>query len=686
MSALRHEFDDHAAERPSGGLPESVEGGSAPPAAADLQAAYRELYPDEEPRERRRLFGRRAADAEPEAGGLSRRERRAHERAARAQAKEAERAAREAEKRAEAEAKEAEERAREQAKAEAKAAKEAEKLATAKAKEEEKLARERAKQAERAAREAEKRAREQAKAEAKAAKEAEKRAKAEAKEAEKRARERARQAERRAREEAEEEERERREAEKRAAARAKEAERAAREAEKRAAAEAREAEKRAKAEAKAAKEAEKLAAAKAKEEEKLARAQAKEAEKRAAAEAKEAARAAKEAEKLARAQAKAERKAAAKGEGRRWRMRPRRERGKGSGKGKGVKKLVGLEIGASQIAAARVSNNGAPELVEAVRAPLEPGLVVSGEVRDPDALALSLKRFFDAHKLPKKGIRLGISNNRIGVRVFEIEGVQDEVQLENAIRFRAEEVLPIPLEQAVLDYVVLGEEQRENGTHVHRILLVVAYRDVVDRYLHACRGAGLEVVGIDLEAFALLRALSAPTDTFPGGGALVAVTVGHDRTTIAVSAGRYCDFTRVLDWGGWSLNVVIARALDLGPREVEDIKRQLSLVEERPIEGLTPEQVARAREAVRGALTSFARELVSSLQFYQAQPGALGISEIQLTGGTAHLAGFPEELGRLLGVPVRLGDPLRRMLVSEDVGHIDQIGSFAVAIGLGIED
>ena len=237
---------------------------------------------------------------------------------------------------------------------------------------------------------------------------------------------------------------------------------------------------------------------------------------------------------------------------------------------------MGLKIGASQIAAAQVVNNGAPELVEVFREPLEPGLVVSGEIRDPDALGDALKRFFELHKLPKRGVRLGVSNNRIGVRIFEIEGVADAQQLENAIRFRAEEVLPIPLDQAVLDYVVLDEEVREGGIEWKRILLVVAYREVVDRYLQACRRAGLDVIGIDLEAFALLRSLEAPTERDASTGALIAVAIGHDRTTIAVSTGRHCEFARVLDWGGWSLNVAIARELDRAPSEVESIKRQLS--------------------------------------------------------------------------------------------------------------
>jgi type IV pilus assembly protein PilM len=362
---------------------------------------------------------------------------------------------------------------------------------------------------------------------------------------------------------------------------------------------------------------------------------------------------------------------------------PKEKRGS---KDKKARRLVGLKIGASQIAAAQVVNNGAPELVDVFREPLEPGLVVSGEVRDPEALGASLKRLFELHKLPKRGVRLGLSNNRIGVRIFEIEGVTDAQQLDNAIRFRAEEVLPIPLDEAVLDYVVLEDAEREDGTPWKRILLVVAYREVVDRYLQACRSAGLEIVGIDLEAFALLRAVEAPMDRAHGAGALVAVAIGHDRTTIAVSTGRFCEFARVLDWGGWSLNVAIARELDRAPSEVEAVKRQLSFAAQSDVDGLTPEQAAKAREAIQRSLAAFVRELVASLQFYQAQPGALGIGEVVLTGGTAHMDGLPEALGALVGVPIRLGDPFKRVKVGPKVAYEGPRGSLSVAVGLGIED
>jgi type IV pilus assembly protein PilM len=352
--------------------------------------------------------------------------------------------------------------------------------------------------------------------------------------------------------------------------------------------------------------------------------------------------------------------------------------------GSSSKRVVGLKIGASQLAAARVSNNGVAELHQLARDPLAPGVVVAGELRDPDALGEALKLFFARHKLPRKGVRLGIASNRIGVRIFDIVGIDDDKQLANAVQFRAQEALPIPLDEAVLDYRVLGESVDETGQPVKRVLLVVAYRELVERYVEACRKAGIVVASVDLEAFALLRALGAPADR--GASALVGVAIGHDRSTFAVSDGHVCEFTRVVEWGGSALNVALARVFDCTPSEAEGIKRGLSLDADAQSDELTAEQTAAALDAVRRQVQTFARELVSSLQFYQNQPGSLGIGEVVLTGGTAHLPGLAAELERLIGVRVRVGDPLARLKVSKRVGSPDQVGSLAVAIGLGIED
>jgi|SRR5438105_4011418 len=368
--------------------------------------------------------------------------------------------------------------------------------------------------------------------------------------------------------------------------------------------------------------------------------------------------------------------------------RPKKERKRRDASQKRAKRVVGLKIGASQLAAARVVNNGSPELVQVARKELEPGLVVAGELREPELLADALRSFFREHRLPRQGVRLGIASNRIGVRSFEIAGITDPHQLENAVRFRAQEVLPIPLEEAVLDYQVLSQRTDEDGNPLVRILLVVAYREQIDRYVSACKKAGLRLSGIDLEAFALLRALAEPRPEGEGGAeaAVVVVSIGHDRSTFAVSDGRICEFTRVLEWGGATLDVAIARELDVAPSEAEPVKRNLSLGGEVVPEGLTPEQAHAVRDAVRRQLQTFARELVSSLQFYQNQPGSLGIGEIVITGGTAQLGGLAEELQKLIGVRVTVGDPLSRVKLGRKIRETEQLGSLSVAIGLGIED
>jgi type IV pilus assembly protein PilM len=350
------------------------------------------------------------------------------------------------------------------------------------------------------------------------------------------------------------------------------------------------------------------------------------------------------------------------------------------------KENIGLKIGASRLSAARVALNGSAELIQVAEEPLARGIVAGGEVKDVEALAAALKAFFKLHKLPRRGIRIGVSNNRIGVRTIELAGIEDPKQLANAVRFRAQEALPIPIEEAVLDYQVLSETKNAEGLPSTRVLLVVAYRDLIDSYLQAFKAAGIKVAGVDLEAFALLRALTPPVDVDPTGtqrSALVAVAVGSDRSTLAVSDGLSCEYTRVLDWGGASLTGAIARALQVDADRAEELKRELS-VEGGPVpEGLSQEQLTKAHEAIRLGLQTFGRELVSSLQFYQSQEGSLGIREVVLAGGASQLRGFAEAVEKLVGVKVRVGDPLIGISVSKKLKG-ETSAALAIPIGLGM--
>ena len=364
---------------------------------------------------------------------------------------------------------------------------------------------------------------------------------------------------------------------------------------------------------------------------------------------------------------------------------------KGRGGRRSGRKLVGLKIGASQLAAAVVQeSDGRHELLELARTPLEPGIVLDGEVRDAEALVSALRSFFAEQKLPTRDVRIGVASNRIGVRTFEIAGIDDEARFDNAVRFKAHEVLPIAVSDSVLDYRVLDERRSETGEPVRRILLVVAPRDQVAPYVDVAQRAGLKLAGIDLEALGLLRTFVEPDEErMSGGTSTVVVAIGHEASTLLVSGGGACEFTRVFDWGGSTLQEAIAQELQVHPAEAATILRHLSLTgNSRRVEGIDEEAKNRAMEAVRLRLTPFARELVSSLQFYQTQPESLGIGEIVITGGTSQLDGLGAALHQMIGVQVRVGDPLQRLTVRKGVesGFEQSLGSLAVPIGLAIDD
>jgi len=349
--------------------------------------------------------------------------------------------------------------------------------------------------------------------------------------------------------------------------------------------------------------------------------------------------------------------------------------------------IVGLKIEAGSLAAAHVVNNGGKTLVRIAQAPLAQGVVHGGEVRDPAALATALNELFTANEMPRHGVRLGLANTRIAVRAIEISGAADSQQLANAVGFRAHEIISSSLENAVLDYHVLGTSVDDDGLTTHRILLVIAYRDSVDRYLAATDAANLELVGIDLDAFAVLRASMHPRAEEPDPqAAIVAVSIDHDLTTLAISDGSICRFTRVLEWGTANVDLALVRALKVPAAQTEQIRRDPSLELSSKSTGYAQGAGPQPADIVQRELQTLVRELQSSIRFYGSQPGATPVRGLVVSGSLVDLPGFAKRLGSDLGMPVSPADPFSRVELGPDVIRPERSDGLVVAVGLGIED
>src|ERR1700742_1565662 len=169
--------------------------------------------------------------------------------------------------------------------------------------------------------------------------------------------------------------------------------------------------------------------------------------------------------------------------------------------------LVGLEIEAATVAAAEVRVNGPARLTATATASIPPETFGDGEVRDPERLAHDLRAFFNEHK-PGKQVRLGIANQRVVVRTMRLPVIDNPAELDSAVRFKAQEEIAMPLDQAVVDHrVVGGAPGVEGGPPQIDVMVVAARREMIAASLRPLRDAGLEPVGVDLSAFGMVRAL-----------------------------------------------------------------------------------------------------------------------------------------------------------------------------------
>jgi type IV pilus assembly protein PilM len=339
---------------------------------------------------------------------------------------------------------------------------------------------------------------------------------------------------------------------------------------------------------------------------------------------------------------------------------------------KRTKTLVGLDIDATGIVAASVVVNGRLRIERAAYAPLEPGIIRDGEVADVDGLAEALRTLYRENKGLDKRVRVGLANQKIVVRVIDLPYLEDAKELEAAVRFQAQDQLPMPLEHAVLDHQALAVVDDATGRR-QRVLLVAARREMVERVLAALRSAGLKPEGVDLSAFATVRALhrAGPDDE------LVLYLAIGGLTNLAVARGTECTFARASGSGVEALAVELAERAGLTLEHAYGWLAHVGVQD--PVEDLTGDRqiVEHTRQILLDGVRRIASEVRSSLDFHRMQEDAGTVSRAVMTGPASAIPGFDVALASELGIPVEQG------LVDGAPSGMDA-GRVTVAAGLAL--
>lgn len=227
---------------------------------------------------------------------------------------------------------------------------------------------------------------------------------------------------------------------------------------------------------------------------------------------------------------------------------------------------IGLDIDRGSLKAVQVSRgSGGYTLQHVGYHRLPPGVVVDGEVADHDLLAAEIKEFWTSHSFKGKSVLLGISNQKVVVRMVDFPRMSPE-DLKSAIGYEAQDHIPMPLDEAIMDYVVLGPAGE--GSDLDRILIVAAQKEMVARYSSAARAAGLRPVGVDVKGLALTRSVL-PENVQDEDGAVLILDIGSELTNLVVYQGGSPALTQFVPGGSLYFIQAVADAADIPEEEAE---------------------------------------------------------------------------------------------------------------------
>ncbi|TFH69546.1 type IV pilus assembly protein PilM [Cellulomonas sp. HD19AZ1] len=325
-------------------------------------------------------------------------------------------------------------------------------------------------------------------------------------------------------------------------------------------------------------------------------------------------------------------------------------------------RVIGLDIGATTARAAEMEfgKGTGPDrpatLVRYAETALPAGSVRDGEVVQAEPVSDALRQMWSRAKFGTRDVVIGVGNQRVLVREFDMPWLPDK-QIKQALPFHVQGVLPMSTDDALLDFLPVGEFEGRSGRTL-KGMLVAAQRDTVNANVLAVVGAGLRPTMVDLNAFALLRSVCRGE---LAQHTVAVVDVGANLTHVVVSQAGVPRLARTLPVGGQSITDALVDAAGLGRPEAEDAKRVLGI----GYQG-GPETV-NAAQAVNDASQKLLEAVRGTITFYSNSHRQHPVESVLLTGGGTSLPGFGQYLATLLRMPVAVADALSGVRVRKGV-------------------
>ncbi len=344
----------------------------------------------------------------------------------------------------------------------------------------------------------------------------------------------------------------------------------------------------------------------------------------------------------------------------------------------GSKKLVGLDIGSSSLKLAEIISTSHGHILNRFRQiPVPKGVIVDGALEDASALSSILKELFRNSGCKGKGIVTSLSGNSVIVKKVTLAQMEEK-ELRDLIRDEAGKYLPFDsMDEVNYDFQILGDN--EYNPNQMDVIIVAAKKTDVNSYLDAVIAAGLNVMIMDVDSFALETMYEANYE-FEDNEIVVIANIGANITNVNVIKGGMSIFTRDFTSAGNTITEGLQEKYHVTAEEAERIKT----------EGLPggEQESADLKNAILECAEPICSEIERSVDYFRSTFGGDYIKHVYLSGGSARIAGLSAHLSQRLNIETELINPLYKIGYNKkniDAGKLDSIKTIgSVAIGLGL--
>jgi type IV pilus assembly protein PilM len=349
-----------------------------------------------------------------------------------------------------------------------------------------------------------------------------------------------------------------------------------------------------------------------------------------------------------------------------------------------AKTTIGLEITEEGVRAAEVTVGRSPSLIAYGSVPLPPGAAKDSEVFDVDAVVLALRQLWSRAGFTSRRVVLGIGSRRILVREYTTQALRPDL-LRQALPFQVQDLLPVPADQAVLDFYPSSQQ----GDQITG-LLVAAVSETVEQLIGTIAKAKLTVDVVDLAPFGLARAasrLAAP------GESIAALHLGDHTSYVVVVRDGIPKFVRILP-----IEIVTEAVREREMVAATQNAEQSAHIPEEVLETVPPTAEPSGRRSRAGgravrpagmsesALSDLVGRLHSTLAFYAGRSGDEPVTRVILSGAGAAAPGIADALAGSLPLPVSYAGAAEVITGKKTVPTGDAGLNLLTTVGLALGD